>query len=140
MLPPSQCLVRKSCSSIEIVAKVDYPETISKARELLLLFHRVDTPTVAVSQVQPRNSEDRLRDVSQQLASLSVRRDNVADSRCFKCGQPGHLARNCRSSAMSQIECFRCGQKGHIARNCRSQLNRQGDPHPRRAGRAPRWN
>ena len=93
----------------------------------------MDTPTVAVSQVQPRSSEDRLRgveealqQVSQQLASLSVRRDNVVDSQCFKCGQPGHLARNCRSSAMSQIECFQCGQEGHIARNCRNQLNRQG--------------
>ena len=106
-------LPEKVVLQLKLLPKVDYPETISKARELLLLFHQVDTPTIAVSQVQPRSSEDHLRgveealqQVSQQLASLSVRRDNVVDSRCSKCGQPGHLARNCRSSAMSQIECF----------------------------------
>ena len=139
-------LPEKVALQLKLLPKVDYPETISKARELLLLFQRVDTPTV-VNQVQPRSSEDRLRgveealqQVSQQLASLNVSHDKTSSNRCFKCGQPGHLAKNCRSSAMSQIECFRCGQRGHIARNCRNQLNRQGDPRQYRAGRAPRWN
>ena len=128
-------LPEKVVLQLKLLPKVDYPVTISKARELLLLFQQVDMPIV-VNQVQPRSSEDRLRGVeealqqiSKQLASLNVNRDNALSSQCFKCGQPGHLAKNCRLSAMSQIECFQCGQKGHIARNCRNQLNRQGDPH-----------
>jgi hypothetical protein len=34
--------------------------------------------------------------------------------KCFGCGEPGHLIKNCQKS----ICCFRCGRKGHTARNC----------------------
>ena len=119
-------LPEKVALQLKLLPKVDYPGTISKARELLLLFQQVDMPTV-VNQVQPRSSEDlligveeALQQVSEQLASLNVNRDDASSSRCFKCGQPGYVAKICRLSAMSQIECFRCGQRGHIARNCRN--------------------
>ena len=138
-------LPEKVTLQLKLLPKVDYPETISKARELLLLFNRADMPTASVNQVQTRSNEDclkgveeALQQVSQQLAALNVRPvDSVGGSKCFRCGQPGHLARNCRSQTMSRIECFRCGQQGHIARNCRNQGNGQGGPRPHQAGRVP---
>ena len=35
---------------------------------------------------------------------------------CHRCGQRGHIARNCMKSV--KWACHRCGQRGHIARNC----------------------
>ena len=60
-------LPEKVALQLKLLPKVDYPETISKAKELLLLFQQVDTPTVAVSQVQPRSSEDCLKGVEEAL-------------------------------------------------------------------------
>ena len=78
---------------------------MSKARELLLLFHRTDKAT-AVNHLQTSHGEDRLRGVEdaiqqmlQQIASLNVHRQpSMANRMCFNCGQQGHLARNCKIS------------------------------------------
>lgn len=43
--------------------------------------------------------------VSQDLNDANTRK-------CFKCDQPGHIARDCRT-------CFKCGVSGHMARFCR---------------------
>ena len=135
-------LPEKITFQLKLMPQLSYHETISKARELLLLFHRTDTAT-AVNHLQTSHGEDRLRGVeeaiqqmSQQIASLNVRRQpSMANRMCFNCGQQGHLARNCR---ISQVECFNCGKRGHIARNCRVQGNGRGGPYPSRAGRGPR--
>ena len=131
----SQRLTRTVTLQIKLLLTVGYLETIAKARELLLLFNRVDTPTISVNQVQSSSDEVRLKgveealqQVTQQLATLSAGH-NVGGSKCFNCGRPGNLARNCRSPARMVVECFRCGQQGHIARNCRNQENGRGGPH-----------
>ena len=51
-------LCQKNCSPVEIV---NYPETISKAREFLPLFQQVNVATNIVNQVQPRNNENCLK-------------------------------------------------------------------------------
>ena len=126
-------------------ATVGYHDTISKARELLLLFRRADMPITNVNHLLTSHNEERLRGVkealqqmSQQLASLSIRQPpNAASRMCFNCGQPGHIARNCRLPVTSQVECFNCGRRGHIARSCRQQGNDQGGPCPSQVGKGP---
>ena len=95
-------LREKVTLQIKLLPAVNYPETIAKARKLLLVFNRVDTPTISVNQVQSRSDEVRLKgveealqQVTQQLATLSARH-NVGSSKCFNCDRPGYLARNCR--------------------------------------------
>lgn len=43
---------------------------------------------------------------------------------CYKCGLPGHFARNCtrqRSFAQRRnVACFNCGKPGHVMRDCRA--------------------
>ena len=90
-------LPEKVSLQLKLLPKTNYSETISKARELLLLFHRTDMPTSAVNQIQTKSDENRLKEVeetlqqmSQQLAALSVHRMNGSGrSRCFKCWSAG---------------------------------------------------
>lgn len=58
-----QCLARIVALQLKLLLKVNYLETIQNARKLPPLFQQVDTPTVAVSQVQPRSGKEYLRDI-----------------------------------------------------------------------------
>lgn len=36
---------------------------------------------------------------------------------CHKCGEPGHISRNC-PLVLQALQCYKCNETGHISRNC----------------------
>ena len=111
-------LPEKVSFQLKLLPKEDYLKTLSKARELLLIYRRADS-TAAVSQMRVDADEGRfnrlekaVEQVSQQLAALGTRRRETTTNRwCFKCGRTGHLSRNCRSRGTQEIQCFNLGGK-----------------------------
>ncbi|XP_053966117.1 uncharacterized protein LOC128868263 [Anastrepha ludens] len=45
-------------------------------------------------------------------------REKAAITRCYKCHDFGHLARNCKSEDDRTTQCFRCGGQDHKVKNC----------------------
>lgn len=48
---------------------------------------------------------------------LSVVEDKEKTRKCYNCGRPGHLSKECRSA--KNITCYNCGSRGHMARDCK---------------------
>ena len=131
---------------LKLLPKVNFVETISKARELCLIYSRTNTAEHVnpVHLTEEPNRFDRmeatLQTLSEQLLALNTRRQDPP--RCFSCGKYGHVARNCRArrGVPIAVTCFKCGIRGHLARHCRNpqQGNERGGTPTQRAGGAPR--
>ena len=128
---------------LKLLPKKPFAETISKARELCLIYSRADAAKLnIVNHVQDSAAitrldqmEATLQGLSEQLMALTTqRRDTV---HCHNCGKQGHLARNCRMRRPPVPTCFNCGKRGHLARNCWDQGNGRGSIATQRAGNAP---
>ena len=123
-------LPEKVAFQLKLLPKGTYAETIAKAREVILIHQRAEVthPISQVKEVQESSRldkmEETLRVMTEQLAAIRVSQGNPRTKQCFKCGKPGHIARNCRSR--SELTCYNCGKRGHVFQNCWSQGNGQG--------------
>ena len=136
-------LPEKVAFQLKLLPKVSFADTISKAREVCLIYNRADAAKL-VNQVQDTVATTRLdrmeatlENLSAQLMALGTQRRDV--TQCHNCGKQGHLARNCRMRRPPTVPiCFNCGKRGHLARNCWDQGNDRGSIPTQRAGSAPR--
>lgn len=93
-------LPEKVAFQLKLLAVTDFAGTISKARELCLIYDRTAV-TESVNQIQSREDtrikqmEETLQNLSEQLTALNIRYQERP--RCFTCGKQGHIARNCRA-------------------------------------------
>jgi len=113
-------LPEKISFQLKLLPKENYRETISKARELILIYHRANK-TEQTNQLAPGPDIDHLdrlqeavQQVSQQMAALGTSLSVPARHKCYACRRPGRIAQNCSSRRLRDIECFSCGRKGHV--------------------------
>ena len=76
---------------------------------------------------QKKTLQDQLTRQGAQMEDRERQRQGVR--KCFQCGRPGHLARNCRATqtlpTASRLQCYECRGFGHLAKDC-ANLNFKG--------------
>ena len=91
---------------LKLLPKVSYRETITKAKELCLMFSRADqTKMEQASQLSGPTDrlnklEEAVQQVSQQMAALGKNIDGGYNKR-----------------PRNQVQCYNCGRRGHLAHN-----------------------
>ncbi|GMQ05766.1 hypothetical protein CsSME_00050657 [Camellia sinensis var. sinensis] len=84
------------------------------------------TPTQSISNQRHGQSSGTssqfTRTVCKQCGRAHTGVCHVGTDLCFRCGQKGHLVKDCTVPKMTNLgdtrACFNCGQPGHLARDC----------------------
>ncbi|XP_072477817.1 endogenous retrovirus group K member 5 Gag polyprotein-like isoform X1 [Notamacropus eugenii] len=104
-------LLRQNCNHDCKKAMLGLPKNAS-VEEMIQRCDRVGSQ-VYLAQVQGKY-------LAAALSNISL------EKKCFNCGKPGHLKKECRkeiSTGRGQDPCFSCGKPGHLARQCRKSGN-----------------
>jgi hypothetical protein len=144
--------------------KISYGETVSAAQQLDLAikFSSNDSEShinqTTASRCQPESKSTIITQMMANMEMLTEKVNQLSDNMtrvnavasrippqprpraCFRCGNQGHIARECRNPARARTEhrqretenyCIVCGQIGHFARQC---PNRFQSPAARQQG------
>ena len=112
---------------LKLPPKANFVETISKARELCLIYNSTNT-TESVNPISHTEEdtclnkmEATLQDVSEQLLAFNTQHQEPLQ--CFNCGKLGCVTRLCRGERAPPVTvtCFKYGNRGYLAHNCRNQ-------------------
>ena len=93
--------------------------TLTEAISLRETFGHTQTATISL----PVESAKKLLDVGRiKIGWVVCRiRERTKITKCFKCLEFGHLAKQCKSGVDRSKLCRRCGNGGHIAKDCKEE-------------------
>ena len=108
-------LPEKDSFQLKLLPKGNYRETISKAKVLVSIYHRVDKTEQTnqlVSNPDPDahrldRLEKAIQQVSEQMTALGTGISGPAERKCFVCGRPGQVARQCSSRRPRDVDVVR---------------------------------
>jgi hypothetical protein len=143
--------------------KMSYGETVSAAQQLDLAIKlsshddgsQINQATTSASRYRPEPQSEILAQMMANMEMLTEKVNQLSDNMtrvnavasrnlprpraCFRCGNQGHIARECRNPTRARTEyrqretenyCFVCGQIGHFARQCPNRFQSPASRQP----------
>jgi hypothetical protein len=115
----------------------DRIQTIERSRNYQNFYEIAETALVEESAIASRLDRYRLEETSTQKCG-NCGKSGHASNKCYgrrKAKTRIHPVVLGGSGSATQITCFRCGEKGHMARNCqKTPLRREGSDPPKMSG------
>ncbi|XP_051695972.2 endogenous retrovirus group K member 8 Gag polyprotein-like [Oryctolagus cuniculus] len=112
-----------------LLRRLAYENANKTCRSVLRPWQHKDIPTFL------KICRDVMDDVASgaHAAMAMAKANRVSDHKCFACGQPRHVKKECRQHKPNKRQpglCPKCGKGNHWASDCYSKTDRAGNPIP----------